>query len=246
MQPNTHRIFSIFAPKVSLRHRVAFSLAIVRLILAPVILLAVYYLFEMGWIVDRIVNVDAPAATLAQRASIQMLEARRAERNVFLLYDANNVKANHDSLVAVTEVLTHIQNLQPDEQMSIQNTVYAVNQYQQRFLAAVSYLSRPGEAQRDRIEAVVRNYETNLNDSVRKNKRKSRASLVDEIRTQVDSFDSQIMFSLQSDPGLRVLAADLDRSSQNVFSQTSALEAANWQRVEYDHRAARNLLKRAE
>jgi hypothetical protein len=32
----------------------------------------------MGWIVDRIVNVDAPAATLAQKASIEILEARRA------------------------------------------------------------------------------------------------------------------------------------------------------------------------
>jgi hypothetical protein len=54
-----------------------------RLVLAPVILLAVYYLFQMGWIVDRIVNVDAPAATLAQQASILMQEARRAERNLF-------------------------------------------------------------------------------------------------------------------------------------------------------------------
>jgi hypothetical protein len=40
---------------------VALSLAIARLILVPVIFLAVYYLFEMRWIVDRIVNVDAPA-----------------------------------------------------------------------------------------------------------------------------------------------------------------------------------------
>ena len=35
--------------------------------LAPVLLLAVYYLLDMGWIVDRIVSVDAPAATLAQQ-----------------------------------------------------------------------------------------------------------------------------------------------------------------------------------
>jgi hypothetical protein len=58
------RTFAIFAPSVSLRRRVAFSLAIVRLILAPVILVGIYYLFEMGWIVDRIVSVDAPARIL--------------------------------------------------------------------------------------------------------------------------------------------------------------------------------------
>ena len=163
MQPIMRRTFSIFAPGVSLRRRVALSLAIVRLILAPVILVAVYYLFEMGWIVDRIVSVDAPAATLAQQASIQMLEARRAERNFFLLYDAADVKENHDSLKAVTGILTQIRNLQPEEQTTIQNALNAVNLYQQRFAAAVSYLSQPGEAPRDRIEAVVRNYERDLN-----------------------------------------------------------------------------------
>ena len=174
MQPIMRRTFSIFAPGVSLRRRVAFSLALVRLILAPVILLAIYYLFEMGWIVDRIVSVDAPAATLAQQASIQMLEARRAERNFFLLHDAADVKENHDSLTAVTSILTQIRGLQPEEQTTIQNALNAVNLYQQQFAAAVSYLLQPGEAPRDRIEAVVRNYERDLNDLVRQNSRKSR------------------------------------------------------------------------
>src|SRR5271154_7007989 len=72
--------FKILAPGNSLRKRVAYSLAIARFILVPVIFLAAYYLFEMGWIVDRIVNIDAPAATLAQQASIETLEARRAGR----------------------------------------------------------------------------------------------------------------------------------------------------------------------
>src|ERR1700691_4404870 len=105
------RTFWIFGSGVSLRRRVAISLAIVRLILAPVILLGIYYLFEMGWIVDRIVSVDAPAATLAQQDSIQMLEARRAERNYFLLYDDADRKENQDSLAAVTDVLMQIRSL---------------------------------------------------------------------------------------------------------------------------------------
>src|SRR5215469_3216089 len=67
--------FKILAPGGSLRRRVAYSLVIVRVILAPVILLAVYYLFEMGRIVDRIVNVDAPATTMSEQVSVEMLEA---------------------------------------------------------------------------------------------------------------------------------------------------------------------------
>jgi methyl-accepting chemotaxis protein len=241
------RTFWIFAPGVSLRRRVAYSLAIVRLILAPVILLAIYYLFQMGWIVDRIVSVDAPAATLAQQASIQMLEARRAERNFFLLYDPADVKANRDSLTSVSGILAEIRGLHPEEQETIQRAENSVNLYQQRFEEAVAYLSQPGEAQRDRIEAVVRNYEADLNTLVRQNNVNSRAKLVEQLRTQVDSFDTQIMSTIQAtDPKLRLVAIDLDASSHDLFSLTSSLEGENWSRVQQDHRRAQSLLHRAE
>ena len=64
----------------------------VRLILVPVIFFAVYYLLVVGRIVERIVSFDAPAATLSQQASIEMLEARREERNYLLLYDTHHCK----------------------------------------------------------------------------------------------------------------------------------------------------------
>ena len=76
MRVGIPRSFKILAPGNSLRRRTAYSLALVRLTLAPVIFLTVYYLFRMGWIVDRIVNIDAPASALAQQASIEMLASR--------------------------------------------------------------------------------------------------------------------------------------------------------------------------
>jgi hypothetical protein len=80
MEFRIRRSFQVLAPGSSLRRRVAYSLVIVRLILVPVIFLAVYYLLQIGWILDRIVSFDAPAATFAQQATIEMLDARRAER----------------------------------------------------------------------------------------------------------------------------------------------------------------------
>src|SRR4249920_1382385 len=109
MRLGIRKRFKILAPGNSLRKRVAYSLAIARAILVPVIFLAVYYLFEMGWIVDRIVNVDAPAATLAQKASIEMLEARRAERNYLLLHDASYLAANRESLGRTKQIVSQIQ-----------------------------------------------------------------------------------------------------------------------------------------
>src|SRR6267378_2340444 len=98
MRWRIRKSFKIFAAGSSLRTRVAYSMAIVRLILVPVIVLAVYYLYVMGRIVERIVNVDAPAAKLAAQASIEMLEARRAARNYALFQDQEYLQTNQNSL----------------------------------------------------------------------------------------------------------------------------------------------------
>src|SRR5882724_11362187 len=108
MRWRIRKSFKIFAPGSSLRKRVGYSLAIVRLILVPVIFLSVYYLFAMGRIVDRIVNVDAPAAKLAEQASIEILEARRAARNYVLLQDPEYLRANQESLMKVKQILSRI------------------------------------------------------------------------------------------------------------------------------------------
>src|SRR5260370_35883874 len=81
----------------SLRRRIIYSLAIFRLILVPVIFLAVYYLFAMGWIVDRLVSVDAPATTMSEQVSAEMLEAPPADRNYLLLRDPVDLEANRGS-----------------------------------------------------------------------------------------------------------------------------------------------------
>ena len=101
------------------------------------IFLAVYYLFRMSWIVDRIVNVDAPAATLAQQASIEMLEVRRTERNYLLLRDANYLEANRESIDKIQQILDHIRNLEPDEQDALQRASVALALYRERFGTAV-------------------------------------------------------------------------------------------------------------
>src|SRR5262249_18455172 len=99
MERGIPKFFKILTPGNSLRRRIAFSFAIVRIILVPVIFLSVYYLLKMDRLVDRIVSVDASMATLAQRASVGILEARRAERNYFLLHDDIYLQTNRDSLV---------------------------------------------------------------------------------------------------------------------------------------------------
>ena len=129
----------------------AYSLAIARLILVPVIFLAVYYLFEMGWIVDRIVNLDAPAAKLAQEASIEILEARRAERNYLLLHDPVYRAANQDSLARSRQVLSQIQDLEPQDSAEAQKALEALGVYEQWFGAAESAMGQPGQGDADRI-----------------------------------------------------------------------------------------------
>jgi methyl-accepting chemotaxis protein len=239
--------FRILEPGSSLRRRVAYSLAVVRLILVPVIFLAMYYVFEMGWIVDRIVSVDAPAATLAQQASIEMLEARRAERNYLLLRDPSSVQMNRESVAKTRQTLTDIQNLEPGEQVATQKALDALNLYQQQFAAAVSSSGQPGGTPNDRIQAVVRAYEKDLDTLLKEARHRKRSQLIDELRTRVGSFDAQISKTVQEgDPALSKVTADLQTSSQEILQLASDLEARNWKRVESDHQQARHLIRQAE
>jgi len=239
--------FKIFAPGGSLRRRVAYSLAIVRLVLVPVIFLAVYYLFSMGWIVDRIVNVDAPTATLAEQATVQMLDARRAERSYFLLRDPEYLQANQDALTQLKSILGKIAVVSSSEHETTQQALANVNVYEQQFAAAVSLAQKPGGTAVDRIQEVVRAYEADLNELLKQARHKTRIQMIDDLRRQVDSFDAQIASTVEAgDPTLRRVTPLLQASSQQVLQIASELENRSWARVESDHHEARYLLRRAE
>ena len=247
MELGLHKSFKIFAPGSSLRQRVAYSLAAVRLVLVPVIFLAVYYLFKMGVIVDRIVNVDAQVATLAEQVSVQMLDARRAERSYFLLRDPAYIQANQESLTQVKEILGKIRNLASVEEHPTQESLENVKLYDQQFAAAVSLEGKPGGTAVERVQDVLRAYENDLNELLTQARRKTRAQLIDDLRSQVGSFDAQITTTMEAgDPILRRFTPALQASSQRVLQIASDLETRSWVRVQHDHEEARHLLHRAE
>lgn len=239
--------FKILAPGNSLQKRVGYSLAFARLILVPVIFLAVYYLFEMGWIVDRIVNTDAPAAAGAQQASIEMLEARRAERNYLLLHDPSYIEANRQSVRQTKEMLGEIKVLEPQDNEAIGKAMDSLELYENRFSAAADAMQQPGSESGDPVRVVVKAYEKDLDDLLRTARNKRRAQLVDELRKRVDSFDAQVSETAQAaNPALQQVSGDLQSSSEQVLTTLSNLEARNWKRVETDHKEARRLIVQAE
>jgi CHASE3 domain sensor protein len=239
--------FKILAPGSSLRRRVAYSLALVRLVLVPVIFLAVYYLFEMGLIVDRIVNVDAPVTTLAEQASVQMLNARRAERSYFLLRDPQYLQANHESLTQVKEFLGKIRGFAPEEASTTELALENVDLYEQQFTAAVSLAKNPGGTAVERVQEVVQAYEKDLNNLLKQAQHRTRTQLIDTLRNQVGAFDAQITSTVEAgDPALRRATPALQASSEKVLQIASELEARSWERVRRDHQEARHLLYSAE
>jgi CHASE3 domain sensor protein len=247
MEFRIRRVFRILAPGSSLRRRVAYSLAVVRVILVPVIVLAVYYLFQIGFIVDHIVSYDAPAATLAQQATIEMLDARRAERNYLLLNDIASLQAVRESVGKIEQILEAIRDLNPSDQELTQRSLDAIHQYRQRVEMAVALVGKPGQAPADRINAVVAAYEQDLDNLLKSARYKRRSQLVDELRDRVDSFDTQISKTVQEvSPALRQITMDLLNSGQDVLDLASQLEARNWGRIENDHRKAQRLISRAE
>lgn len=241
------RSFRILAPGSSMRRRVAMSLAVVRLVLAPVIVLAVYYLFQIGRIVDSIVSYDAPAATLAQQASIEMLDARRAERNYLLVYDPNSLKANRADLDQLDSLFGGLHDIHPSDNDLTQPALEALHNYRQRFDAAAAIAARERESPAQRIDAVVVAYERDLDTLLQESRTKKRAQLIDALRNSVDSFDTQISKTAQeSNPALKDIGEDLQKSGERVLDMASQLEGRNWRRIEDDHHKASRLISQAE
>ena len=239
--------FRVFARGASLRRRVAYSLAIVRAILVPVIFLAIYYLFAMAWIVDRIVSVDAPVATMAEQVSIKMMEARRAEQDYFLSHDAERLQSNREALSDVDQLVGTMRDLQPVEQPATKKMLDQVKLHRTRLEEAVSRLGAPGKAPVGRVQKVVQAYEKDLDSLLKRDRRDSRSRLIDDLRTQVGSFDAKIAGTLEAeDPALRHATADLQSSSDMVRRLASDLESRSWGRVLHDHLRAQRLLRRAE
>ena len=230
-----------------MQKRVAYSLAIVRLILVPIIFLAMYYLFAMGRIVDRIVNVDAPAAKLAEQASIDILEARRATRNYFLFQDPEYLRENQESMTKVKQNLVRIGDLEPDEKTGVQKLLDAVDRYQQLFASAASTMGQARQEPVDRIRKAVMTYEKDLDDLVKESQHQRQAELIQDLRARVDSFDTQITEAIQAaNPALRQVTPDLRASSHETLQLTSDMEQQNWGRVQMDHKEGHRLIHRAK
>jgi CHASE3 domain sensor protein len=237
----------VFARGTSLRRRVAASLAIVRLILVPVIFLAVYYLFAMGWIVDRIVSVDAPTATMAERISIEMLDARRAERNYFLIYDPSELDINRQAVSMLEQTVTACRNLEPEEHPTLDRIQQDLELYRKRLEQAVALRGEGRQPPVQHLREVVQAYTKGLNELLKHARQQSPAKLVDELHNQVGSLDAQVSATLEAeDPAFRQISADLRVSSSEIEELAAGLERRSWERVQRDHERARALVFRAE
>jgi len=241
-----HKVFKILAPAGSLRRRVALSLAVVRLILAPVLFLSVYYLIKMDSILDRVLNVDAPIGTLAERASIEILQARRAERSYFLLHNSAYLQAHGAALARAKGILREMQGLESHEQAATGEVLQDVALYEQQFAAAVSVTKEPGSPM-ERIQEVVRGYEKDLNDALKRSRRDGYPELIEDLHHRIESFDDEIARTVESgDPTQRQISFELQTSSQEALRVLSDLEKRSGERVERGHEQARHLVHGAE
>ena len=236
----------VFAPAKSMRRRVAYSLGIVRLILVPVILLSVYYLFRMGWIVDRIVSVDATVAMQAERASIEMLDARRAERNYFLLHDSQDLESNRRSIAGLQKIIRNFADLEPEESGAIGQMRSSLNAYQKGMSSAAERINVGGQPRLERLRGAVLSYEKDLNEMIRHAPRRSRSRLVQELHNRTSAFDSEIAAAGAEDPVLESISGNLQKDAVSFLNLAAGLERRSWDRVKRDHQDARDLIGRAE
>jgi len=239
--------FRVFARGTSLRRRVAYSLAIVRVILVPVIFLAIYYLFAMGRIVDQIVSVNAPVATEAGQILAEMQNAQLAQSNYFLLHDPKYLQENREAMAKIDGLLASCANQQPEEHATIQIIGDQVKLYRHRLDEAVARMGRLEPGTPGQIEDVVRAYEKDLNDIIKHGDNRPPAELLEDIGDRVSSFDLEVTQRMVAeDPAFRQIAFDLESSNSQIQRLSADLRDRSWQRVEREHAETRQLVRRAE
>ena len=247
MQPIIHKTFKILAPGSSLKRRVVYSLAIVRIILAPVFFLMIYYLFQIVGILNHIVDVDAPATKLAEQIAVQMLDARRSERNYFLFHDPIYIQENQEATGKIKQLVRQIEDLEPSERSDCQDLLKNVEQYEQQLGSAMSLMKGGGGTAAQRVQQAVTAYENDLNEMLRHSRRMGNAQLVQEIQNQVASFDTEVTKTLeQENQNLGQITEEIRTTSQRILDLAAQIEAQSWQRVLSDHQKARSFARRAE
>jgi CHASE3 domain sensor protein len=201
----------------------------------------------MGSIVDRIVNVDAPMATLAERISLEMLDARRAERNYFLVYEPAELESNRQALSRMQQIIDTCRRLQPEERNTLEYIRSQAQFYQLRMADAVARRGEVTEAPAEHLRDVVRAYTRDLNELLKGASHANRAKLVEELHNRLGSLDAQVAATLEAeDPAFHQISADLRTSSEAIVQESSDLETRSWTRVQRDHERARLLVRRAE
>jgi CHASE3 domain sensor protein len=191
--------------------------------------------------------MDAPTARDAERASIEILNARRTERNYFLLHDPQDLEANRQAIDHLEEIIRACRNREPEEKGTLARMEAALQLYRRGMGEAVTRIGTSRQAPVDRIRDVVRAYELDLDNLLKRAPRTSRAHLIEELRNQVDSFDAQIASTAAAeDPAIRQITHELRTSSDEILTLATELGSRSWERVENDHHEARELVNRAE
>lgn len=84
--------------------RIALSMLLSSALVAPVILLSLFYIGQMNRVLGRVINVDLELTRLGDRITLTFLDARRDEKN-FLLYrdtaDLASARAGADRVLAL-------------------------------------------------------------------------------------------------------------------------------------------------
>ena len=213
----------------------------------PVIFLTIYYLFAIVSIINRIVDIEAPVTKLAEQVAVQMLEARRSERNYFLLHDPVYIQENQQAIGKIKELVGQIKDLDPSEQGASQDLLNSVEEFEQRTAGAMLLMKGPGGTAAERIQQAVAGYEKDLNEVLRRSRRMGNAQLVQELQNQVQTFDTELTKTFeQENQALGQITSEIRTSSQHVLDVASQIETQSWQRVERDHQEARSLARRAE
>ncbi len=202
-------------------------------LVVPVVLLSLFYLRQMNSAVGRIVDEDIELMHLADRVSLDFLEARRSERNFLLYRDSAYLEENHRSLARIDELCIRGRAIEPGLAARF-DSICTISATYRRLADSLAGMPtpEPGRARAPDLSTIRRHYESLI----------AAAASDSSARDSLLSAASRVAAGLRLElPGTRTLDDSIRVLQAAVVAQSDSIAAGARLRVQTHRQRARQL-----
>lgn len=223
----------------TIRSRIALSMLCAAALIVPAVIISLFYIRRMNTAVGRIVNQDIELMHIADRISLEFLEARRSEKNFLLYSDTTYLLESMSSLRNVSRLCAEGRRLDPALAIRFDSVCELTSAYG-RLTDSLLRLPHPDAARiiitpdlselRAHYESLLRAASRTEDEAVRDSLRSAAALVAGEISVPIPGYRwiNDSILSLQTAMGAQTDSIISHAQTRVVQHRDHARQLATW------------------